>query len=165
MRKQSPIHMHNVEIQVDDQFQQRVPVELLQKAALATLTHQKVAGACELAVVVTDDEALHELNLRYRNVDAPTDVLAFPDETKGPFVNAPGMPRYLGDVIISLQRAEAQAAEAGHDLTSELQLLVVHGILHLLGYDDQIDEKRGRMWAAQNAILSSLGITASVPEW
>lgn len=159
------ISTHNVEIQVDEQFQALVPPEPLQKAAIATLVHQGVVGACELAVVITDDEALHELNLRYRNVDAPTDVLAFPDETRGPFVNAPGLPHYLGDVIISLQRAEAQAAEAGHDLLAELQLLVVHGILHLLGHDDMVDEKRARMWAAQSAILSSLGVEAHLPEW
>lgn len=159
------VSTHNIEVQIDEQFQERVSPEPLQKAALATLAHQEIAGACELTVVITDDEALQELNSRYRNIDAPTDVLAFPDETRGPFVNAPGLPRYLGDVIISLQRAEAQAAEAGHDLLAELQLLVVHGTLHLLGYDDAVDEKRARMWAAQGAILSSLGVEAHLPEW
>ncbi|MCX7680973.1 MAG: rRNA maturation RNase YbeY [Anaerolineae bacterium] len=163
MRKQASTHQ--IEIQIDEQFQGRVQPEPLQQAAMATLAHQEVVGACELAVVITDDEALHELNLRYRHVDEPTDVLAFPNETRGPFVNAPGLPRYLGDVIISLPRAEAQAGEAGHDLLTELQLLVVHGILHLLGHDDIVDEKRARMWAAQSAILSSLGVEARLPEW
>ena len=120
-------------------------------------------GACELTVVVTDDEALHELNRRHRGVDAPTDVLAFPDETRGPFVGAPGFPRYLGDVIVSFPRAEAQAAEAGHDVSAELQLLVVHGVLHLLGYGDETEEQRVQMWGVQAQILRDLGVEANFP--
>jgi probable rRNA maturation factor len=96
-------------------------------------------------------------------VDAPTDVLAFPDATRGPFVAAPGLPRYLGDVIVSFPRASAQAAEAGHDTQADLQLLVVHGMLHLLGYDDVTDEQRARMWDAQSEILQALGVEAHPP--
>jgi len=155
--------LHIVEVQIDEQFQSLVQSEPLHQAGLATLIHQRVGGPCELAVVVTDDEALRELNRRYRGVDAPTDVLAFPDETRGPFVGAPGLPRYLGDVIISFPRAEAQAAEAGHDVQAELQLLVVHGVLHLLGYDDAVEEQRAQMWAAQAEILQALGVEAHPP--
>nr|HID14288.1 rRNA maturation RNase YbeY [Anaerolineae bacterium] len=155
--------LHTIEVQIDEQFQAQVQLELLHRVALATLIHQRVEEPCELAVVVTGDEALHELNRRYRDVDAPTDVLAFPDETRGPFVGAPGLPRYLGDIIISFPRAEAQAAEAGHDVQAELQLLVVHGVLHLLGYDDVTEEQRAQMWAAQAEILQALGIEAHSP--
>jgi probable rRNA maturation factor len=112
---------------------------------------------------VTDDSALHELNLRHRHVDAPTDVLAFPDDIAGPFVAAPGLRRYLGDVIISFQRAEAQAAAAGHDVRAELQLLVVHGVLHLLGHDDLAEEQRAQMWVAQAQILQTLGVEVHPP--
>jgi len=155
--------LHTIEVQIDEQFRAQVQSEPLHRAALATLIHQRVEELCEVAVVVTDDEALRELNRRYRGVDAPTDVLAFPDEMQGPFVGAPGFPRYLGDVIISFPRAEAQAAEAGHDVRAELQLLVVHGVLHLLGYDDVTDEQRARMWAAQADILQTLGVEAHLP--
>jgi probable rRNA maturation factor len=155
--------LHTIEVQIDEQFRAQVQSEPLHRAALATLIHQRVEELCEVAVVVTDDEALRELNRRYRGVDAPTDVLAFPDETQRPFVGAPGFPRYLGDVIISFPRAEAQAAEAGHDVRAELQLLVVHGVLHLLGYDDVTDEQRARMWAAQADILQTLGVEAHLP--
>ncbi len=155
--------LHTIEVQIDEQFQAQVQSELLHRAALATLIHQRVEEPCELAVVVTDDEALHALNRRYRGVDAPTDVLAFPDETRGPFVGAPGFPRYLGDVIISFPRAEAQAAEAGHHVQAELQLLAVHGVLHLLGCDDVTEGQRAQMWAAQAEILQALGVEAHPP--
>ena len=155
--------LHTIEVQIDERFQVQLQPKLLQRAALATLVHQGVDEPCELAVVVTGDEALHELNRRHRGVDAPTDVLAFPDETQGPFVTAPGLPRYLGDVIISFHRAEAQAADVGHDVQAELQLLVVHGVLHLLGYDDATAKQRARMWAAQAQILQALAVKAHLP--
>ena len=161
---------HNVDVQTDwidrtlqEQFQAQIQPEALRQAALATLAHHRLEESCELAVVVADDEALRELNLRHRRVDAPTDVLAFPNETRRPFVDAPGQLRYLGDVIISFQRAEAQAAEVGYDTQAELQLLVVHGVLHLLRYDDVTEEQRARMWAAQAKILQTLGVEAHLP--
>jgi probable rRNA maturation factor len=154
---------HTVEIQIDGQFQAQVQPDLLHQAVLATLVHQRVEEPCELAIVVAGDAVLRELNRRHRGVDAPTDVLAFPDETRGPFIGAPGLPRYLGDVIISFRRAEAQAAGVGHDVQVELQLLVVHGVLHLLGYDDVTQEQRARMWAAQAEVLRALEIEAHPP--
>jgi len=156
---------HTIELQIDEQFQTQVQPEPLRLAALETLktVHERVEEPCELAVVVTDDETLYELNLRHRGVDAPTDVLAFHDETCGPFVSAPGLPRYLGDVIISFPRAEAQADDAGHDVEAELQLLVVHGVLHLLGYDDSTEEQRAQMWAVQAGILQALGVKVHLP--
>ncbi len=154
--------MHTIEIQVDEQFQEGTPVELLRQAVFMTLTLQQVRRPCEVAVVVTDDDALHELNRRFRGIDRPTDVLAFPDETHGPFVNAPGQARYLGDVVISFPRAAEQAAAGGHAVEDELQLLAVHGVLHLLGYDDQDEEQRAQMWAAQAAVLRALGVDEGV---
>jgi len=154
---------HIVEIRIDEQFQLRVQPEPLRRAARATLTHRRVQDGCELAVVVTGDDVLRDLNRRYRDVDSPTDVLAFSNETRGPFVGAPGVPRYLGDVIISFPRAEAQAAEAGHEVRAELQLLVVHGVLHLLGLADVTEEQRELMWDVQSQILQVLGVEAHPP--
>lgn len=165
-RTELEMSQHTVGIQVDEQFQARVQPDLLHRAVLATLAHQQVEEPCELVVVLTDDAALHELNLRHRGVDAPTDVLAFSDEVDevdGPFVCAPGAPRYLGDVIISFHHADAQAAEAGHDTSAELQLLVVHGVLHLLKYDDVTEEQRARMWTVQAEILQDLRVQVHLP--
>jgi probable rRNA maturation factor len=152
-----------VEIQIDEQFKEGVSSEPLHLAVLATLRHQQIVGGCELSVVVTDDEALHALNLRHRDVDGPTDVLAFADEASESFVSAPGQSRYLGDVVISFPRAQAQAGEADHSIQAELQLLAVHGVLHLLGYDDLVEEKRARMWAVQAEILRGLEIEINLP--
>ena len=159
---------HTIEVQILSEealpMEQEVGQEPLRLAAMAVL--QTLAGNTpgELTVVITGDETLQTLNCRYRGVDAPTDVLAFPDETRGPFVGAPGIPRYWGDVIISFPQAKRQAAEAHHSVTAELQLLVIHGVLHLLGFDDQESKERERMWAAQSQILHQLGLHIQMPE-
>jgi len=150
---------------VDIQVEQEWPFDAgaLQRAALAALTQQEVPPV-EVAVVVSDDETLRVLNRRYRGIDASTDVLAFPTESRGPFAGSTGQPRYLGDVVISYPRAVAQAAEGGHSVEAELQLLVVHGVLHLLGYDDQKQRQRAQMWAVQATILEALGVEIDLPE-
>jgi len=150
--------VHQVVVRIDDRYKSRAEPAVLREAAEATLRQQRVEEPYDLTVVITGDQALRELNRRHRGLDASTDVLAFPNETKGPFVDAPAFPRYLGDVIISLPQAEAQALEAGNDLSAELQLLVVHGVLHLLGYDDQAEPERTRMWRAQQTVLDELGV-------
>lgn len=155
---------HVVEVQIDEQYEGQIAPETLMATAEAVLAHVDLVGRSELTVVLTSDEVLHELNMRYRGVDAPTDVLAFADETQGPFVEAPGLPRYLGDVIISMPRAEAQAVVAGHGVQAELQLLVAHGVLHLLGFDDAEVEARARMWSAQAGVLRSLGVDVHLPD-
>jgi probable rRNA maturation factor len=155
--------MHVVEIHVDAGQQAQVDREPLRRAALEVLRSQCIEAGCELAVKVTRDEPVQVLNRRHRGVDAPTDVLAFADGVCEPFVDASGGLRYLGDIVISLDRAEAQAAEAGHPVLTELQLLVVHGVLHLLGYDDQSDGQRAKMWAVQAEVLQSLGLDINPP--
>ncbi len=102
-------------------------------------------------MVITGDGRLHELNREYLGIDQPTDVLAFPSGEIDPDSGRP----YLGDVIISCPQAERQAAEAGQDLQTEIRLLVVHGVLHLLGFDHADSQDRERMWATQGAILAS----------
>ncbi|MFW6082468.1 MAG: rRNA maturation RNase YbeY [Chloroflexota bacterium] len=161
---------HTIDVRIADPYGSALQPELLRRAAEATLLHQQIDEPCELVLVVTGDEALRQLNQRYRSVDAPTDVLAFPNQSEGPapsptaFVDAPGLPRYLGDVLISFPRAETQAEGAAHTLHAELQLLVVHGILHLLGYDDRTEPQRKRMWDAQRDILGEMGIRIDLPE-
>jgi probable rRNA maturation factor len=110
-----------------------------------------------VTVVVTDDVGIQELNRDFLGIDAPTDVLSFgAQEAAGPFVAAPEAGNYLGDVILSYPQAAAQAAEQGHPAGGELDLLVVHGLLHLLGYDHAAEAEQAVMWARQDEILNNL---------
>jgi probable rRNA maturation factor len=130
------------------------PQDLLESAANAALEHESRSLDSELSIILTDDARLHELNLNYLGVDAPTDVLSFPASETDPETGA----RYIGDILISIPRAQAQAEAAGHSLASEVQLLVVHGVLHLIGHDHAEAEEKARMWQAQAEILKRLGL-------
>ena len=130
------------------------PEHLLERAAQAALEHESQTSESELTIVLTDDARLHQLNREYLGVDAPTDVLSFPASETDPETGA----RYIGDILISVPRAQAQADAAGHPLASEVQLLVVQGVLHLLGHDHAEAEEKARMWRAQSEILEHLGL-------
>lgn len=108
-------------------------------------------GCAELSVVLTDDATIQQLNRDYRDLDVPTDVLSFAQqEADGPSTDV------LGDLIISLQTAQRQADARGHSLASEVRILLVHGVLHLLGYDHQTPEQREEMAEAEQALLAAL---------
>ena len=132
------------------------PKELLERAARAALEHQASRESLdsELTIVLTNDARLKELNRDYLGIDAPTDVLSFPASELDPETGA----RYIGDILISITRAQSQATAAGHPLESEVQLLVVHGVLHLLGHDHAEAQEKARMWQAQTEILAQLGL-------
>lgn len=129
-----------------------VDEELIRTAARETLALEQAPG--DLTVVLTDDAQLQQLNLQFLGVDASTDVLSFPSGDADPETGQ----SYLGDVIISVPRARQQAQAGQHRLESELQLLVVHGVLHLLGYDHAEAGPKARMWTAQARVLGSLGL-------
>lgn len=108
-------------------------------------------------MVLVDDAAMAELNRAYRGASGPTDVLAFP-MAEGRFR---GLSRtLLGDVVISVETARRQAPPGGGGLRAELALLLVHGLLHLAGYDHGTAAERRRMWRKQRAILTACGIQA-----
>jgi probable rRNA maturation factor len=130
------------------------PQDLLERAARTALEHQSQSLDSDLSIILTDDARLHELNLNYLGVDAPTDVLSFPASETDPETGA----RYIGDILISIPRAQAQADAAGHSLEAEVQLLVVHGVLHLIGHDHAEADDKARMWKAQTEILKQLGL-------
>src|SRR5512146_460190 len=130
------------------------PQNLIETAAQAALEHEGESLNAELSIILTDDARLHELNLNYLGVDAATDVLSFPASETDPETGA----RYIGDILISVPRAQAQAEAADHPLEAEVQLLVVHGVLHLLGHDHARAKDKARMWKAQAAILERLGL-------
>lgn len=140
-------------IHIESKF--NLPDELLERAARAVLTHQKRSPDSDLSIVLTDDKRLHELNRDYLGIDAPTDVLSFPASESDPETGAP----YLGDILISIPRAKAQAKAAGHALDADVQLLVVHGVLHLLGHDHAKPREKSKMWKAQAEILAELGLS------
>ncbi len=100
-------------------------------------------GDAELSVLLTDDAAIHELNRTHRRKDKPTDVLAFPMDEAG--VGPSGAVRLLGDVVISLDTAAAQARKQRHGLMAEVTHLLAHGLLHLVGYDHKTDAQERRM--------------------
>lgn len=120
-------------------------------AVLATLKQVRAASG-KVTVVLTSCEYVQDLNRQYRKVDKPTDVLSFASGDKDPETQK----TYLGDVIIAMPKAESQAAESGHSANAELSLLVVHGMLHLLGFDHQNDAAEQKMWAIQKDILAIL---------
>ena len=118
----------------------------------------------EISVLLVDNETIRSLNRDYRNKDAATDVLSFPmeeamDGEPEPTVIGGPTERLLGDLVISVEMAAAQAAEYGHSLERELAFLSVHGLLHLLGYDHESGvEAEAAMQAEEKRILSVLGI-------
>jgi probable rRNA maturation factor len=141
-----------INVQIDEDFAGEVEPKVLRAAARAALAHQSAPAAGEVTIVVTNDRLLRQLNRRFLKEDRVTDVLSFPSEELDPKTGA----RLFGDIIISFPRAAAQADAGGHPVSAELQLLVVHGILHLLGHDHARPAGKARMWAAQSEILSAL---------
>jgi probable rRNA maturation factor len=143
-----------IHIKTDPVLPEHISPAKLKKAALKTLEHQSVPKTPNMTIVLTDDSQLQALNRDYLGMDAPTDVLSFPSEETDPETGK----RYLGDILISVPRAAHQAKAAGHPLEAETQLLVIHGVLHLLGYDHAGSDEKKLMWQAQREILDSLGL-------
>jgi probable rRNA maturation factor len=145
-----------ISIQIDDEQKSNLN-EVLAQAAVAVLQQMNVQG--DASIVLSDDDKLQELNIQFMGIDAPTDVLSFPSGEIDPDSGE----LYLGDVIISQTRASQQALAGGHSLEDELKLLVVHGMLHLLGYDHADADEKARMWVQQSRILENLGCKISFP--
>jgi probable rRNA maturation factor len=143
-----------VTIQVKRNVKLQADKAVLLHAAQLTLDMTGSAGQTDMGIVIGDDVFIKKLNHKFRQVDAPTDVLSFPTGEVDPDTTD----LYLGDVVISLPRAQEQATAGGHALLEELQLLVVHGTLHLLGYDHASGSEKEKMQASQDKILDQLGI-------
>lgn len=138
---------------------------ILQKAGEAEGIEQG-----EVALTFVDNERIHELNLQYRGIDRPTDVLSFAMNETGEdeldiiyeveeCEELEDVPDVLGDIIISVTRAQEQALEYGHSLERELGFLFVHGFLHLLGYDHQDEASEAEMMSKQEKALAQVGLT------
>lgn len=144
-----------IEVQNDENF--AVDTSCLRQAAQTVLVRHDVDADSALTVVITTDEAVQALNKHHRQIDAPTDVLSFPSDPLPPEL-ADEEEAYLGDVVIAYPYTKAQAEREGHDVGDSLALMVIHGTLHLLGYDHDTPENRAEMWAEQAAALKALGI-------
>ncbi len=132
------------------------PLELaaFERLAAFVLDREDAPAAVELSIAIVEIEEMVQLNVDYRGKEGPTDVLSF--ECDDPCaVVGPDEPVTLGDVVIAPAIAEAQAAEYGHTVEEELNLLLVHGILHLLGYDHEDDSDASAMQARERALLEA----------
>ncbi len=142
---------------VESETSQTFPADLLERAARTVLDLSEAPDA-DLSIALVDDDRIQGLNRDFLDHDAPTDVLSFPADEADPETGR----RYLGDVVISFTRAAEQAGERGHSTEAEMQLLVVHGVLHLLGHDHAEADERERMWAAQAKALEQLGLSPKI---
>ncbi|ERL05164.1 rRNA maturation RNase YbeY [Mitsuokella sp. oral taxon 131] len=113
----------------------------------------------EVSVTLTNDAYIHTLNRDYRGVDRPTDVLSFAfNESEEPSITGGNALNVLGDLVISIERAEEQAKDFGHSMQREISFLTVHGMLHLLGYDHMEEKEREKMEAEQRFVMDKMGI-------
>jgi probable rRNA maturation factor len=146
-----------IDLEIADTIAPSLDPGLIERAGLARAAQEAVRYVTDpadksLTILISEDEQLRQLNRQFREIDEPTDVLSFPGGDLDPDSGT----TYLGDIALSFPRAAEQAVVAGHPVEAELRLLVVHGVLHLLGYDHTEPEEEKRMWAAQEQILAKL---------
>ena len=135
----------------DSQHHLPLDPDAVRAMARRVLELEGVPGG-SLSIAVVDDAAIHEVNRRHLDHDWPTDVISFP-------FSGPGDPEFSGELVISAEMAASVAERSGLDPGAEFALYLVHGLLHLCGYDDRTDEERARMRAREDEILSTLGIS------
>jgi probable rRNA maturation factor len=151
-----------ISVQIDEQYEDKLNCDALHKLALGVLHSEKARGPLEVGVVVTTDEEVLSLNRQYLGHDYKTDVLSFgmqeghSSDDRVEFVTPQEHPAYLGDVVISYDRAAEQGPEYGQSTEAEVATLLIHGLLHLLGYDDSEEGARQRMHARQQELLEAL---------
>ena len=156
--------LEEIEISVDEEFQGLVDEGWVRGIAQTVLKAEGMALPYEVGLVFTDSDTVKQLNRDYRRVDEPTDVLAFymlpQKEADASFTFPPDGVTRLGEVIISYPQAIEQAREQGHSTERELALLIIHGILHLLGYDHEEPEGEVKMRAREKELLEKC-----LPRW
>ncbi len=135
---------------------------LMEKAAAVILEDEGIPPEeAEISVTFVTDEEIRRLNAEYRGIDKATDVLSFPQYEDANEIPDEG-PAILGDVVISLERARAQAEEYGHSEERETVYLFVHSILHLLGYDHMVEDEKKEMRAAEERTMEKIGLSRDV---
>lgn len=150
-----------VQVDVAKPFAGWVETGWMRRIVEEVLAAERPGEPFVVEIVIAGDELLRELNRNFRGIDEATDVLSFSgieepvseDKTPVKFVMPPGVPVHLGEIVISYPRAEAQASQAGHSVEQELATLLVHGLLHLLGYDHAEPEEESRMFSRQETLV------------
>jgi probable rRNA maturation factor len=144
---------YKIALQVAPRYAARVRPRALAALARRVLAAEKTSRDAALSVVITDDKTVRSLNHLFLGIDEPTDVLSFPLEGKHSFVTSSAATREIGEVVIAFPTAARQAKEAGRAIDHELAHLLVHGILHILGYDHQRPVQERRMRAREDLLL------------
>jgi len=154
------INLMEINVLIDEGLEECLEVGWLQSVAEQVLVAQGVSPRVELGLVIASQEGVQELNRSYLGRDRPTDVIAFsmfPELPAGedlpPFIQPPDGVLHLGEVIVSYPQAVAQAEEQGHSIKREVTILIIHGVLHLLGYGDETTELKRQMRAREKEIL------------
>lgn len=147
----------------NEQNEMRIPTGvrmLVRRCCTAVLVQEEFEGPAEVSVTFVDDDAIHQLNLQYRNIDRATDVLSFPLGENGVYdINNDTGAKLLGDIVISIPHAVDQADRYGHSLQREIGFLTVHSMLHLLGYDHVNGGMESvRMREKEETVLTKLGL-------
>ena len=146
-------------LEIDPSFSSSKDLPNFSECVFAVFNKYGIHQDSDVSIVIVDDDQIHNLNLEFLGQDKPTDVLAFPAGHVDPDTGH----QNIGDVIISYPRAVDQAASAEHPVISELSLLTVHGLLHLVGLDHDLPERQAEMWQVQNSILNDLGVKFKPP--
>jgi probable rRNA maturation factor len=155
-----------INILIEEGFEENLGASWLQGIAEQALVTQDIGSGLELGLVITGQERVRQLNRSYLGNDEPTDVLAFPmltepltggeSEASAPFVPPPDGVLHLGEVIVSYPQAVIQAGEHRHSLKKEIAILIIHGVLHLLGYDHGQPEPERRMKTREEETLNCI---------
>lgn len=150
-----------INITVDQEFEDTLDAGYLENVVAVTLARENAGAAVELGLVITGQDRIQALNRQYRGNDRPTDVIAFQmtppaGGEAADFVFPPDGLRHLGEIVISYPQAVAQAADEGHSVLREVTVLVIHGVLHLLDYDDETPELKRQMASRERAILADI---------
>jgi probable rRNA maturation factor len=152
--------IEEIGIHIEQNFQGCIDENQARKIAQQVLNAESVTPPYEISLAFTDSETVQRLNRDYRGVDEPTDVLAFymlPQQKNEPsFILPPDGITHLGEIIISYPQAVKQAREQEHSVDKELALLIIHGILHLLGYDHEQPEEEAKMRAREKELLEKV---------
>lgn len=145
-----------MQYQINDEFGYSENYDYLDSLIERVLTREKATDSV-FSIIFVDNEKIHELNKQFRGVDRPTDVISFAlEDAEEEFLSTI---RVLGDIYISIPKMQEQAKEYGHSEKRELAFLVVHGLLHLLGYDHQTEEEEKVMFQIQEEMLNEEGIS------
>jgi probable rRNA maturation factor len=151
-----------INILIEEGIEVEPDAEWLQKIVEKVLLAENMPSSVEISLVITGQERMQELNREYRGKDRPTDVLSFSmleekeEEEPTTFIGPPDGQLHLGEVIISYPQALIQAREQGHSIKKEMAALIVHGVLHILGYDHEKSEMKPAMTAKEKEVLEEV---------